>query len=136
MRRFQRVTRARIFHHHLAQHTLGIGVTLLNLLGPDDEAKIARARFDVAESAVTARIKIDLASAGRDARVLKMRFERDQFWFVLLGVVGLARENACATRRIDRERRSKLLFTSFRSDDQSVHLIRSEEHTSELQSHS
>ena len=54
-------------------------MTLLHLFGGNDEAKIAGAGFDAAQSAVTAAIEIDFTRAGRDACVLKMRLERNQF---------------------------------------------------------
>src|SRR5512133_2005951 len=84
LRGFERVTRARVLHHHLAHDAIGIGVAALHLLGADDETEIARAGFDTVESAVAAAVEIDLTRTRRDTRVLKMRFKGDQFWFVFL----------------------------------------------------
>src|SRR6476660_3332783 len=65
LRRFERVARAWILHHHLAHHAFRIGVAALHVLGADNEAKIARSGFDVAQSAVAAGVEIDLTRTWR-----------------------------------------------------------------------
>ena len=79
--------RARVLHDKIAHYAVRIGLATLHLFRTDDKTEIARAAFDAAQPAVTARVEIDLARAGRDACVLKMRFEGHEFWFLFVRVV-------------------------------------------------
>ena len=47
----------------------------LDLFRGDDEAEIADAFFDAAQSAIAFRVEVDLAGARRDARVSQVNFE-------------------------------------------------------------
>src|SRR6185369_6999451 len=72
---FECVSGATVLHHHLAHYEVGVGVMTFYLFCGDDEAEIADVAFDAAEAAVTVRVEVDLACAGRDARVSQVCFE-------------------------------------------------------------
>src|ERR1700738_4954122 len=69
---------------------------------------MAEAFFNTAEPAVSAAIKIDLASTGPDAGVFQMRFERDQRCALRLrfvpGLTNTTSQGPCSSRSIDRHR--------------------------------
>ena len=67
-----------VFHQDFTHHSSGIAPARAHVARLSDEAKIAQAIFDTAQTAIAAAIKIDFAMAVNAARVFQMSFESNE----------------------------------------------------------
>ncbi len=110
------IGRTAVLTDDFAHHTLCVRSTFAYLARRGDKAKIAETVFNTAQPTVATAIKIDLASAGRDASVFQMGFESDQrrtmrFRFVP-GLTNPTSQGPRSSRGIDRHRRTVTDFAS------------------------
>src|SRR6185436_15760443 len=76
-RRRQRLGRSSVLTNKLAHYSSCVRMPSSDIACLDDEAEVAEPRFNVIQSAITARIRIDFTGARRDFRVAKVSLESD-----------------------------------------------------------
>ena len=107
---------APVLADYFAHDPFGVGAGSADIARRDYKAEIAEPALDAAEPAVTTAVKINLASSGRDLRVRKMCFERDQRrplrWRSDLLFSNSTGERARASGSVEDDSRSITRFTA------------------------
>src|SRR5713226_1168881 len=104
----QRKSSAGVLTDNLAHHALSIRGAGAHVTRRRDKTEITATVFNAAQTAVTAAIKINLAGAGRDARVFKMGFESHEGSTIRFRplLFNAPVERAHATRGVNRDWRA------------------------------
>src|SRR5437867_10683558 len=102
----ERLSSPKILANNFVHHAVSIRAADAHVARGRDEAEITQPIFNGAQSAISAVIKIDLASPLRHARVLEVSFERYQRSTMRLERISVfghaASQSACSPRCVNR----------------------------------